>query len=130
MPFQTKHTDLSKDEILRNLITMRFKEGKTKSDLYDYLFELGYANSTCYDYIREAMKLAEQKAMNLYKEDIGEDIARWEADYADAKAAGNRKIASECLQQICKLKGHYIERKEVTTKTYVAKFGDEDLTID
>lgn len=122
-----KYTELSGTELLDLLVAMRIKEGKTKIEMNAYLIGLGYADSTARDLISKSMKRAEEHAMVYFRKDLVEDISRFESMYEDAIHSGDKKLAVEILQQICKLKGHYVEKKEITGDiTYIAKWGDED----
>lgn len=105
-----------KEDLIDKLIHMRIKEGKTRQEIFAYLRdELGYAKQTAYEYMKWSREETEERSLQLFGKDLGEDIDRFENLYSQAMKDGNYKLAKEHLIEISKLKGHYIERKDVTT---------------
>ena len=109
-----RHTNKRAD-LIDELIELRLKKGYSRTDLFKHLTEkLGYAGSTAYEYIRDAKKEFNERAIYNFGDDLKEDIERFEELYTKALKAGNTKEARENLKEISKLKGHYTERVEVS----------------
>lgn len=114
-PKGNRHT-YSKNDLIDLLIDMRINQGKTRLQIFEFLTkELGNADSTAYEYIRLAREETDRRAVQNFGEDIKEDIERWESDRDAAILRGDHKLAKECLVEIGKLKGHYVERQDVTS---------------
>ena len=106
------------------IVKMRIQQGKTYLDILTYLREeMGYEQMNAYKMVRMAKEEISTQSLILFGEDLKEDIERFEQLYTDALIADNKKEARECLKEIAKLKGHYVERLQMSGEiTYVAKF--------
>lgn len=109
-----RHTNKRAD-LIDHLIELRLKKGYSRTDLFNYLTnELELAGSTAYQYIRDAKKEFNERAIYNFGDDLKEDIERFEELYTKALKSGNTKEARENLKEISKLKGHYTERVELS----------------
>jgi len=110
-----RHT-LKREDVIETIIKMRINQGNTYLTIMEWLMvEQGYAQSYSYELIRDAKKEINERSIINFGEDLKEDIERFEKLYQEALSSGNRKEARECLKEIAKLKGHYVERQDITS---------------
>jgi predicted Zn-dependent protease len=89
----------------------------SRLEIFAYLKnECKYSEPQCYKYMQEAREEGDRRAIQNYGEDIKEDIERWEQLFSKANKDGDKKMASDALKEICKIKGHYVERVDITSK--------------
>jgi len=120
-----RHTN-AKNDLIDQIINMRIKEGKTRQDIFQFLRDLEYAPSTCYEYMQKAKDESDMRSVQNFGEDLKEDIERFEALYASCLKEGNKREARENLKEIAKLKGHYCERIAISGELVIkTKWGDE-----
>jgi len=118
-----KHT-FSRNEMIDLIIRWRIDDGLTRLNILDRLkTEYKYSQPYSYELIRDASKEFDLRSVQNFGEDLKEDIERFEMNYTKSLEEGNRKLALEALKEISKLKGHYVERINLTGKIeYNAKF--------
>jgi hypothetical protein len=122
-PQGSRHTN-HKNDLIDKLINMRVKEGKTRLDIFKWLRDealqqdgtVGYAEKSVYEWMLWAKEETDRRAVQCFGEDIKEDIERWEKMFDSAMEEKDKKMAAHCLEQIGKLKGHYVDKKDVTSK--------------
>lgn len=121
-----RHTNVVND-LTDEIIKRRIKLGQSRLTVMDWLIkEKGYSKSRAYDYLQMSDKEINERSVKNFGDDLKFDIERFEMLYEEAKAVGNEKEARECLKEIAKLKGHYVERIETTQVVFKAKFGKQD----
>lgn len=111
-----RHT-YSKNDLIDLLVDMRINKGMTRMEMMNYLInDLKYAKSSAYELMQKARNEIDERSLQAFADDIKEDIERWEAELSKCEKEKDRKGVRDCLREICKLKGHYIERLDVTSK--------------
>ncbi len=121
-----KPIEYIRSSLINDCIDAFFQEHKQWSDIRkDLLKKYKMSDDCSYQIVLDAKKQIRNEAFILFGDDIEEDIKRWEALHVDAIAAGDRRSANECLKEIGKLKGHYVERVQlkVDTGPLEIKFG-------
>lgn len=110
-----RHT-LKREDMIETIIRMRIKEGATYLTIMDWITkENGFKISYGYELIRDAKKEINERAIINFGEDLKEDIERFEMLYNQNLLEGNKREARENLKEISKLKGHYVERTDITS---------------
>ena len=110
-----RHT-LKREDVIETIIRMRIKEGATYLIIMDWITkDVGYAMSYAYELIRDAKKEINERSIINFGEDLKEDIERFEALYNKCLEVDNKREARENLKEIAKLKGHYVERTDITS---------------
>lgn len=126
-----KHT-FAKNEIIDNIIDLRLNKGWTRLSILNFLKDdCGYSQSYSYELIQDASKEFDERAIQNFGNDLKEDIERFEALYEKAMSHKNYREAKEVLRDIAKLKGHYVERIDVTGEVKIKTIwgGENDTTI-
>jgi hypothetical protein len=120
-----RHT-FKRAELVDQIIRMRIDKGMTRLSILNVLKEeLKLSQSYAYELIRDAAIEFDERTIQNFGKDIKEDIERFEKLYEKAFREGNTKEARELLVQISKIKGHYIERVQLSGEiTYKAKFDE------
>lgn len=125
-PEGVRHT-FKREDLVNQIIDMRIRKGFTKVELFEFLtIKLNYCQSYAYEIMRDARNETDSRAVQNFGEDLKEDIERFEHLYQLSIRSGNRMEAKQMLVEICKLKGHYTERMELTVKEFKAKFGSDE----
>jgi hypothetical protein len=115
-PSGKRHTSKMND-IIDEVIELRLK-GHSRQQLIGYVVQEYNINPlSAQQYVRQAAVEFEQRAIMNFGQDLKEDIERWEYAAQNAYEKGDMKGYRECLRDICKLKGHYSERIDVTSKS-------------
>jgi hypothetical protein len=124
-----KHTFRTKD-MIDAIIRLRIEKGLTRPNIQKWLIEeAGLTIHKARNLIIQANKTFELMAIQEFGGEIKEDIERFESLYQKSVENGDLKEARELLKEISKLKGHYVERVDVSVKQYVVKFpGMDDAT--
>lgn len=105
------------NDLIELIVKMRIEEGKTRLQIFNYLRdEMGYEQSYSYSLMRDAKLLIEQRSIQNFGEDLKEDIERFEMLYQKALSSGSIRESRELLKEISKLKGHYVERLDISGK--------------
>jgi hypothetical protein len=113
MTSKGKHHTMKKDDLIDLLIKKRIVEGLSRLSLFDYIVkELKYKPSYAYELIRDANDEVNNRCIIAFKDDVKSDLERWENLYEDAIKWGDKRSARECLKEIGRIKGHYVERVE------------------
>lgn len=103
------------NDLIDLLVKMRIKDGKSKSTLLEFLMqEKGYHKQSAYRLLRQMREEIDQRSVENFAKDIKEDIERFENLYEKAIAKDNLREANNILKEISKLKGHYVERVELS----------------
>lgn len=114
-PKGKRHT-MAREDVIESIINMRIQKGCSYITIMNFITEeLGFAKSYAYELIRDAKTEINERAIINFGEDLKEDIERFEQLYFKAIQENNRKEARECLKEISKLKGHYVERQDITS---------------
>lgn len=114
-PKGKRHT-LAREDVIDSIIKMRINKGCSYATIMEFLInELNYAKSYSYELIRDAKVEINERSIINFGEDLKEDIERFEELYFKAIQENNKKEARELLKEICKLKGHYVERQDITS---------------
>lgn len=121
-PQGSRHTN-HKSDLIDKLINMRIKEGRTRLEIFKWLRDecpqqdgtIGYAERSVYEWMQWAKEETDRRAVQCFKDDLKEDIERWEDMWEQAIKDKDKKMAAECLKEIGKLKGHYVERQDITS---------------
>lgn len=126
-----KHT-FAKNEIIDSIIDLRLNKGWSRLSILNFLKEdCGYSQSYSYELIQEASKEFDERAIQNFGKDLKEDIERFESLYEKSMTSKNFREAKEILKEISKLKGHYVERIDVTGEIKIKTVwgGEDDTTI-
>jgi hypothetical protein len=103
-----------KQDIIDEIVRLRLKEGYSKHSLLEHLKNTyGYKPTTSYGYIQQAEVEIKKLKFQAYSDDIEIEIQRMEELYQKALLEKNLFVAKDCLKEINKLKGLYIERQEL-----------------
>ena len=98
-------------QLVEDVINMRIKKGYTVFMIIEYITkDLGFCKRTAERILAEARDKIAQLQDRDYSKTIEEDIQRLEMNYSECLKEGNRKLALEFMKEINKLKGHYIEK--------------------
>jgi hypothetical protein len=109
-----RHT-FKRGDLIDSIIKMRIDKGMTRLSILDFLKDdLKLSLSYAYELIADASKEFDQRAIQNFGNDLKEDIERFEKLYEDAIRNKNNKEARELLKEISKIKGHYVERVELS----------------
>lgn len=120
-----KNKLLGKDYI-DEIVDLRLKKGFAYQSLLTHLItKYNLSKSYAYQLIRESYASIEENSIKCFEKQLNQDIQRFENLMELSINAGNLKEARENLKEIARLKGHYIERTEMTVIEYKAKFGTE-----
>ena len=110
-----RHT-YKREEIIDIIIKMRIEKGATYLTIRTFLKEkFGYEQAFCYELLRNAKQEINDRSIQLFGEDLKEDIERFENLLEQALIDKDKKEARENLKEIAKLKGHYVERTDITS---------------
>lgn len=105
------------NDYIDTAVKMRIEEGKSRLDIFNYFRnEVKICDSYIYQIMKDAKLLIEQRSIQSFGEDLKEDIERFESLYQRAIKNGNGREAREVLKEISKLKGHYVERLDISGK--------------
>jgi hypothetical protein len=120
-----KHT-FKRTDVIDNIIKMRLEGGLSRTSILNFLIkQLGYSQPYSYQLIRDASAEFESRAIANFGDDLKEDIERFEMLYEKAMRENNIREASKQLVEISKLKGHYIQRVELSGEIqFKAKFDE------
>lgn len=113
-PSGKRHT-MKREDLVETIIKMRINKGCSYLTIMEFIIEQGYAKSYGYELIRDAKKEINERSIINFGEDLKEEIERFEELYYQALRDGNKKEARENLKEISKLKGHYVERVDLTS---------------
>jgi hypothetical protein len=109
-----RHT-FKRGDLVDSIIKMRIDKGMSRLSILNFLKEeLKLSQPYAYELIADASKEFDQRAVQNFGKDIKEDIERFEKLYEDAIKNKNHKEARELLKEISKIKGHYVERVELS----------------
>ena len=109
-----RHT-FKRGDLIDSIIKMRIDKGMTRLSILEFLQkEMKLSQSYAYELIADAAKEFDQRAVQNFGDDLKEDIERFEKLYEDAIRSKNHKEAREILKEISKIKGHYVERVELS----------------
>lgn len=98
-------------QLVEDVINMRIKKGYTVFMIVEYITkDLGFCKRTAERIIAEARDKIASLQDRDYSKTIEEDIQRLEMNYSECLKEGNRKLALEFMKEINKLKGHYLEK--------------------
>lgn len=117
-----RHTNYRND-LIDKLINMRINQHMTRLDIFKWLRDeciqqdgtIGFADSSVYEWMRWAKEETDRRAVQCFADDLKEDIERWEKHADDCLLEGDKKGYRECIKEIGKLKGHYVERQDITS---------------
>ena len=109
-----RHTKKRQD-LINEIIELRINQGYSNINLLNYLMnEKKLSQPYAYELMRNAKGTIAEMTLSAFKEDMEQEIARWEVLYQKAIAENNLFIAKDVQKEISKIKGLYIERQEVT----------------
>ena len=109
-----RHTKKRQD-LINEIIELRINQGYSNINLLNYLMnEKKLSQPYSYELMRNAKGTIAEMTLAAFKEDIENEIARWEVLYQKAIEENNLHIAKDVQKEISKIKGLYIERQEVT----------------
>ena len=109
-----RHTKKRQD-LINEIIELRINQGYSNINLLNYLMnEKKLSQPYSYELMRNAKGTIAEMTLASFKEDIENEIARWEVLYQKAIEENNLHIAKDVQKEISKIKGLYIERQEVT----------------
>ena len=119
-----KRHSYHRSDLIDSIVKMRIEEGLSRTIILDKLkTEYKLSDSYSYQLVREAADEFNQRAIVNFGNELSQDIERFEMNYTNALKEGNRKLAVEILKEICKLKGHYIQRIDLNANIeFNAKF--------
>lgn len=121
-----KYTFRTKD-MIDAIMRLRIDKGLTRPNIKKWLIEeAGLSPAKAHRLIQEANKKFDMIAIQEFGAEIKEDIERFESLYQKSVENGDLKESRELLKEISKLKGHYVERVDVSVKEYVVKFPGMD----
>ena len=111
-----RHTYKANDRI-DELIDLRLNKGYSREELRQHLIKNhNLCENSAYVWVAKAAAEFETRAIVNFGKDLAEDIERFELLYSKAHKAGDLKECRDLLKEICKLKGHYVERRDITSK--------------
>lgn len=117
-----RHT-YKREAVIENIIKLRIEKGLTYLNILTFLMEqCKYSQSYSYELIKNAKTEINDRSIQLFGEDIKEDIERFENLYQSNLESNNNKEARECLKEIAKLKGHYVERMDIKVNDFKVTF--------
>jgi len=109
-----RHT-FKREDIINQIIKKRINDGWTNLMIMDWIVdELNYTKAYAYELMQDSRKEIDERSIINFGEDLKTDIERFEKLYKDAIEQNNTNLAKEILRDIGKLKGHYVERQQVT----------------
>lgn len=110
-------------DLVDAVMKLRIEKGQTRANIRTWLIEeVGLTARRAYEIMKESREKFDQVTIQEFSSEIKEDIERFEQLYQLAFEVGNFKEAKYILTEISKLKGHYIERVDLTVKEYTVKF--------
>jgi hypothetical protein len=113
-PDNERHTKKRQD-LINEIIELRINQGYSNINLLNYLInDKNLSQPYAYELMRNAKGAIAEMTLAAFKEDIENEIARWEMLYQKAIEEKNLFIAKDIQKEISKIKGLYIERQEVT----------------
>jgi hypothetical protein len=113
---------VKREEIISKIVDMRVNRGWSILTILEFLkTELKYKPSYAYELINESRDYINNSLSMIFGDSLKEDIERFESLYQNAILNKNIREARELLKEISKLKGHYIERVELS--------GNIDFTV-
>ena len=113
-PDNERHTKKRQD-LIDEIIELRINKGYSNINLLTYLInDKKLSQPYAYELMRNAKGAIAEMTLAAFKEDIENEIARWEMLYQKAIEENNLFIAKDIQKEISKIKGLYIERQEVT----------------
>jgi hypothetical protein len=123
-----KYTFRTKD-MIDAIIRLRIDKGLTRPNIQKWLIdEVGLSKAKAHRLIQQAGKTFDMMAIQEFGNEIKEDIERFESLYQKSVENGDLKESREILKEISKLKGHYVERVDVSVKEYIVRFPGMDDT--
>ena len=109
-----RHT-FKREDIINQIIKKRINDGWTNLMIMDWIVDdLKYTKAYAYELMADSRKEIDERSIINFGEDLKTDIERFEKLYKDAIEQNNTNLAKEILRDIGKLKGHYVERQQVT----------------
>lgn len=109
-----RHTKKRQD-IIDEIIELRINQGYSNINLLNYLInQKGLSQPYAYELMRNAKSTIAEMTLAAFKEDIENELARWESLYQKAIEDHNIMLAKDIQKEISKIKGLYIERQEIT----------------
>lgn len=103
-----------KSQIVERIIEIRLTTLLTPRELYQRIMaETGCKYNTAVRYASYARKEVLRIKKNQYAEHIASDIERFEDLMSKNLEKGDLKEVRFCLIEICKLKGHYVDRQQL-----------------
>lgn len=109
-----RHTKKRQD-LINEIIELRINQGYSNINILNYLMnDKKLSQPYAYELMRNAKGTISEMTLAAFKEDIEQEIARWEVLYQKAIEENNLHIAKDVQKEISKIKGLYIERQEVT----------------
>ncbi|CAB4154457.1 hypothetical protein UFOVP648_7 [uncultured Caudovirales phage] len=109
-----RHT-YKREDIINQIIKKRINDGWTNLMIMDWIVdELKYTKVYAYELMGDSRKEIDERSIINFGDDLKTDIERFEKLYKDAIEQNNTNLAKDILRDIGKLKGHYVERQQVT----------------
>ena len=110
-----KHT-FKRNDYIDLALNLRIKKGLSRTSILANLIdEVGLSKSYSYKLIQDASKEFNDRCQIAFKNDIEEDIERFEVMLEQCLKLKNYKESNNILKEICKLKGHYVNKIDMTT---------------
>ena len=115
MTSQGKRHTKKREDTINEIINRRINLGHTNLMIMDWIVdELKYSKAYAYELLQDARKEIDERSIINFGEDLKNDIERFEKLYKDAIEQNNTFLAKDLLKEISRLKGHYVERQQVT----------------
>ncbi len=106
---------LTNQDIMDKIMDMKIKDGASQNKIMNYLKkDLGYSSVQSSRYLKEASAQFNSMVMIEFANTKNEDIARWEVMRQGCVEREDWKGERECMIEICKIKGHYINNLNIT----------------
>jgi hypothetical protein len=114
---------LYKQDCIEEILTYRLKKGWTRVHIREHITKVWEIPESHAEYLmKEAAKEFDRIAIQSFEKDLKEDVERFEQLYEKVLEKGNYAAALKVLSEISKLKGHYIERIDLSVTDFTAKF--------
>ena len=106
-----------REGLINEIIDLKINHGYSQLNILNYLRDnKKLSESYSYELMRNAKAQIDLLTVRAFKDDMNEVIAHWETLYQKAVGENNLFVAKDCLKELSKIKGLYIEKTQLEVK--------------
>jgi hypothetical protein len=108
-----RHTH-KRTDMIEKIVDLKLNHGYSNHNLLKHLKEVeGLSQPYAYELIRNAKQEIDYLSVRAFKDDKTEVIQHFETIYQKAIAENNLFVAKDCLKEVSRIKGMYVDKVEV-----------------